>query len=62
MTDAEQAVRKAAAEIPAELSARLGGTQKLSDEDRDAIIHIARLALAPFQSGLSSKATVKAQS
>jgi F-type H+-transporting ATPase subunit alpha len=62
MTDAEQAVRKAAAEIPAELSARLGGTQKLSDEDREAIIHIARLALAPFQSGLGSKTTLKAQS
>ena len=62
MTEAEQAVRKAAAEIPAELSARLAGTQKLSDEDRDTIIHIARLALAPFQSGLSPKAALKAQS
>jgi F-type H+-transporting ATPase subunit alpha len=55
-------VRKAAAEIPAELNARLGGTQKLSDEDRDTIIHIARLALAPFQSEPRSKVALKAQS
>jgi F-type H+-transporting ATPase subunit alpha len=62
MTEAEQAVRKAAAEIPAELGARMGGSQKLSDEDRDTIIHIARLALAPFQYELRSKAVLKAQS
>ncbi|MEJ2652626.1 MAG: F0F1 ATP synthase subunit alpha [Gammaproteobacteria bacterium] len=62
MTEAEQAVRKAAAEIPAELSARLGGTQKLSDEGRDTIIHAARLALAPFQFGPSSKAALKVKS
>lgn len=49
MTDAEQAVRKAAAEIPAHISERLDSGEKLNDEDRDAIIDIARRALARFQ-------------
>ena len=49
MTDAEQAVQAAAANIPAEVCARFESTDKLSDEDRKAIIEIARQALAPFQ-------------
>jgi F-type H+-transporting ATPase subunit alpha len=49
MTDAEQAVRKAAADIPAEVSERLSSAGKLGDEDREAIIQIARQALARFQ-------------
>ena len=44
MTDAEQAVREAAAEIPAEVRARLETADTLSDEDREAIIGIARTA------------------
>ena len=48
MTDAEQAVRKAAAEIPAEVRERLDTADKLSDEDREAIIEIARQTLAAF--------------
>jgi len=50
MADAEQAVRKAAADIPAEVSERLSSTGKLGDEDRETIIQIARQALARFQS------------
>ena len=46
MTDAEQAVRKAAADIPAEVRERLDTADKLSDEDRETIIDIARQALA----------------
>ena len=42
MTDAEQAVRQAAAEIPAEVRERLDTADKLSDEDRETIIEIAR--------------------
>jgi F-type H+-transporting ATPase subunit alpha len=49
MTEAEQAVRKAAAEIPAEVSERLDTADKLSDEDRETILEIARKALARFQ-------------
>ena len=49
MTDAEQAVRKAAAEIPAAVVERLDTADKLSDEDREAIIEIARKALEAFQ-------------
>jgi F-type H+-transporting ATPase subunit alpha len=49
MTDAEQAMRKAAADIPEEVSGRLDTADKLSDEDRKAIVEIARQALASFQ-------------
>lgn len=51
MSDAELAVREAAAEIPVEVSARFDTADKLSDEDRATIIAIARQALAPFQPG-----------
>ena len=49
MTDAEHALRKAAADIPAEVRKRLDTADKLGDEDRKTIIEIARNSLAPFQ-------------
>jgi F-type H+-transporting ATPase subunit alpha len=49
MADAGHAVHEAAAKIPAEICARFETAAKLSDEDRKAIIEIARQALAPFQ-------------
>jgi len=49
MTDAEQAVRKAAAEIPAHVNEHLDSADTLSAEDRETIIDIARQALARFQ-------------
>jgi F-type H+-transporting ATPase subunit alpha len=49
MTAAQQAVQEAAVHIPAEVRARLGSADKLTDEDRKAIVVIARQALAPFQ-------------
>ena len=49
MTDAGHALREAAADIPAEVRGRLDTAQKLSDEDRNAIVEIARKSLAPFQ-------------
>jgi len=52
MAEAEQTVRKAAAGMAAEVSARFSTADKLSDEDRTAIIQIARTALARFQPGL----------
>jgi F-type H+-transporting ATPase subunit alpha len=51
MTDAEQVVRGAAAEIPNEVTARLATAEQLSDKDRATIIQIARNALAGFQPG-----------
>ena len=39
---------KAAAEIPAEVSERLDSADKLSDEDRETIIKIARKTLEEF--------------
>jgi F-type H+-transporting ATPase subunit alpha len=48
MTDAERAVHEAAADIPAEVRGRLDSSEKLSDEDRETIIRIARKALEAF--------------
>ncbi|MDB5867296.1 MAG: synthase alpha subunit, partial [Betaproteobacteria bacterium] len=49
MTQAERAVREAAANIPAELCARFETTETLNDADRKAMVDIARTALASFQ-------------
>ncbi len=49
MTDAERALREAAADIPAEVRTRFDTADKLSDEDRATIIRVARNALARFQ-------------
>ena len=51
MTDAEQAVSGAAADIPNEVTARLATAEQLSDNDRATIVQIARNALAGFRPG-----------
>ena len=61
MTDAERAVREAAAGIPAEVCARFETAVKLSDEDRQAIIQIARQSLAVFQPKPEANAEPKAK-
>jgi F-type H+-transporting ATPase subunit alpha len=62
MTDAEHAVQEAAANIPAELTERFNTAEKLSDEDRAAIVQIARNALIRFQPKPESKPQSKAGS
>ena len=57
MTEAEQAVREAAAKIPAEVCGRLATADTLSDGDREAIIEIARLALEALQPKRPKEAT-----
>ena len=49
MTDAKLAVQEAAEKIPAEVCARFEAAAKLSVEDRQTIVEIARVALARFQ-------------
>jgi F-type H+-transporting ATPase subunit alpha len=49
MPDAELAVQQAAAKLAPGLCARFETADKLSDEDRAAIIALATAALAPFQ-------------
>ncbi len=61
MPDAEDAVQKAATNIPAEVCARFESAHKLSDEDRNAIIEIARHALTPFQSKPEAKGKLNAE-
>jgi F-type H+-transporting ATPase subunit alpha len=55
MPDAEHALREEVAQIPAEVSARFETAEKLSDEDRKAVIEIARKALEPFQAKPDAK-------
>ena len=49
MIDAERAVQEAAASVPTEICARFETAAKLSDEDRNTIIEIARKSLVDFQ-------------
>jgi len=49
MTAAEDAVHKVVAGIPAEVTARFDTAAKLSEEDRKAVIEIARKSLESFQ-------------
>jgi F-type H+-transporting ATPase subunit alpha len=49
MTNAEHSVREAAADIPEDVRERLDAAEKLSDEDRETIIQIARKSLFRFQ-------------
>jgi F-type H+-transporting ATPase subunit alpha len=46
---AEKALQKATADIPADVLGRLTSADKLSDDDRKAILEIATHALTPFQ-------------
>ena len=61
MTDAEQAVREAAANIPAEVCGRFETAATLSDEDRKQIVEIARQSLADFQPKPESKPEARAE-
>jgi len=48
MTEAEHAVQEAASTIPAEIAERLATADKLSDDDCEAIVEVARRALDEF--------------
>ncbi|MFZ1768862.1 MAG: F0F1 ATP synthase subunit alpha, partial [Caldilinea sp.] len=62
MTDAEYAVREAAADIPSDVCERLDTADKLSDEDRETIIQTARQSLARFQPKPEAKNEPKSES
>jgi len=49
MSEAESSVREAAARLPAQLRERMEGAEKMSDEDRAALIESAGASLASFQ-------------
>ncbi len=50
MTAAERSVQEAAANMPADLCGRLDRVEHLNDDDRRAIVEVAREALSAFQS------------
>jgi F-type H+-transporting ATPase subunit alpha len=62
MAEAERALNDAAAKLPAEVCTRFETADKLSDEDRKAVVEIARQALAPFQPKPEVKAEAKPES
>jgi F-type H+-transporting ATPase subunit alpha len=49
MKEAQQALQKAASDIPADVQARFTTADKLSDADQKSVLDIATQALAPFQ-------------
>ncbi len=55
MKDAQKAVHEAASNIPTEIRERFETADKLSDEDRKAILEVASQALTPFQPKLEAK-------
>lgn len=55
MTEAEQAVHEAAAQIPPEISDRFETAEKLSKEDRATILALAKKALGPFRRQVEAK-------
>ncbi len=61
MADAELGLHQAAKDIPADVRERLKTAKKLSDEDREKIIQIARNALAPFQPKPEAEAEPKTE-
>lgn len=50
MRDAERALRQVVGDIPEEVLQRLASADNLQDEDRAAILDVARASLLPFQS------------
>ena len=62
MKEAEGALQKVAAQIPAEIAGRLATADKLSDADRKAVLDVATRTLAPFQPKPEVKPAVKAAS
>jgi F-type H+-transporting ATPase subunit alpha len=62
MTDAEHSLHEAAANIPADVRERIYTAEKLSDEDRETIISIARKSLDSFQPKPEAKPEAKTDS
>ncbi len=61
MAAAQHALREAAADIPAEVRDRLDTAEKLSSEDRETIVEIARKSLAPFRPKPQTEPEAKAE-
>jgi F-type H+/Na+-transporting ATPase subunit alpha len=59
ITAAEESLRKAASELPADVVGRFTSAEKLSDADRKAVLDVATRALAPFQPAPESKPEAK---
>ena len=59
VNDAEQALQKATTDIPADVAERLTSADKFSDDDRKAILEVAKRALASLQPVPAAKPATK---
>jgi F-type H+-transporting ATPase subunit alpha len=59
VNDAERALQKATADLPPDVAERLTSADKFSDEDRKAILEIAKRALASLQTAPTAKPATK---
>jgi F-type H+-transporting ATPase subunit alpha len=59
MTEAERAVQDAAVSIPEAVRARFATAEKLTDEDRKAVVDVVRQSLSGFQSGIKPELELK---
>jgi F-type H+-transporting ATPase subunit alpha len=59
MSNAERALQKATTDIPADVAERLTSSDKFSDDDRKAILEIAKRALASLQPVPAAKPATK---
>jgi F-type H+/Na+-transporting ATPase subunit alpha len=59
VADAERALREAAATLAPDVAGRLVSTEKLGDADREAVLGLAKKALASFQPATDPKASPK---
>jgi F-type H+-transporting ATPase subunit alpha len=59
VNDAEQALQKAVTEIPVDVVGRLTSSDKFNDDDRKAILEIAKRALASLQPVAAAKPATK---
>jgi F-type H+-transporting ATPase subunit alpha len=62
ISDAEESLRKAASELPADVAGRFTSAEKLSDADRKAILDVATRTLALFQPAPAPEPPAKAAS
>jgi F-type H+-transporting ATPase subunit alpha len=58
MPAAARALHTTVAQLPQDIGARLESAEKLKDEDRSAVIELARAALAPFQPSIATPVRV----
>jgi F-type H+/Na+-transporting ATPase subunit alpha len=61
MAEAEEAVRKAAEQIPVEIGERFNSDKRMDDRDREILVEITRQTIAPFVANKDSRTDSKTE-